>query len=588
MIYLVSFVLVFALAGSATANKQWTGDGGDNYWSNPANWSGDGGFYIVDLDNATVLIDSGDQTAENGTRIGDYGSNITLNITGGSLTSGQTRLGYNPGASCTVNISGDGSFVNTTYIRMAYDEGSACTINLTDNATADVDTYVRIGTKGAGNGIVNITDNASMNLGGYFRSAYYEGSRSLVTISSNGKLNVGDYYRVANRGDGVLTVKDNGAVDIANALYVPYANGTGTVNLQGGTIHAGELVIEKEDGIGLVDIWDGSLLLDDDVAASVNAHIDAGKIGAFGLRAGEPGFGTTANVEVNYDSGANLTTLTAYTLLAYNPSPHKGQEVVAEQITLSWSAGRGAASHDVYFGTSFEDVNNGTGGTFISSQPLAETSYGPIDCEIGQIYYWKVNEVNMAETTTLEGDVWSFTIPEYLVVDDFESYNDLDSTDPESNRIFLTWADGYKQPANGSIVGYAVAPFTEQTIVHSGTQSMPLSYDNTGVATYSEAERTFAVAQDWIEAGVLQMLVLYFHGAAGNTGQLYVKLNDSKVVYDGSADDIKQALWQQWPIDLASLGAGLQNVTKLGIGIDGNGAGGTLYVDDIRLYRLAP
>ncbi|MHC4174914.1 MAG: hypothetical protein ACYTBX_02045, partial [Planctomycetota bacterium] len=41
-------------------------------------------------------------------------------------------------------------------------------------------------------------------------------------------------------------------------------------------------------------------------------------------------------------------------------------------------------------------------------------------------------------------------------------------------------------------------------------------------------------------------------------------------------------------IDLASLGLNLQNVTKLAIGIDGNGASGTLYVDDIRLYRLAP
>jgi hypothetical protein len=36
------------------------------------------------------------------------------------------------------------------------------------------------------------------------------------------------------------------------------------------------------------------------------------------------------------------------------------------------------------------------------------------------------------------------------------------------------------------------------------------------------------------------------------------------------------------------LGVNLQNVTKLSIGIDGNGASGKLYFDDIRLYRLAP
>jgi hypothetical protein len=82
--------------------------------------------------------------------------------------------------------------------------------------------------------------------------------------------------------------------------------------------------------------------------------------------------------------------------------------------------------------------------------------------------------------------------------------------------------------------------------------------------------------------------VLYFHGAEGNTGQLYLKINGTKVVYGGDAGDIVKPEWKQWNINLASLGVDLQNITKLAIGIDGNGASGTLYVDDIRLYRLAP
>jgi hypothetical protein len=116
---------------------------------------------------------------------------------------------------------------------------------------------------------------------------------------------------------------------------------------------------------------------------------------------------------------------------------------------------------------------------------------------------------------------------------------------------------------------------------------MPLAYNNAGGATYSEAERTFAVGQNWIRAGAAT-LVLYFHGAEGNTGQLYVKVDGSKVVYDGDAGDIAKVEWKQWTIDLASLGAGVQNVTKLSIGIDGNGATGKLYIDDIRLYGSAP
>ncbi len=116
---------------------------------------------------------------------------------------------------------------------------------------------------------------------------------------------------------------------------------------------------------------------------------------------------------------------------------------------------------------------------------------------------------------------------------------------------------------------------------------MPFFYSNTGGAAYSEAERTFAVPQDWTKAGV-QTLVLHFHGSPGNTGQLYVKVNGSKVVYDGDAADIEQVQWSQWNIDLASLGVDLQIVTTLAIGIDDNGAGGTLYFDDIGVYGTVP
>jgi hypothetical protein len=171
-------------------------------------------------------------------------------------------------------------------------------------------------------------------------------------------------------------------------------------------------------------------------------------------------------------------------------------------------------------------------------------------------------------------------------VDDFESYNDLDPGDPASKRIFNVWIDGFQVPTNGSLVGYENPPFCEQTIVYGGKQSMPFFYNNTGGAAFSEAELTLSPAQDWTAAQV-RTLAVYFHGTAGNTGQMYVKINGTKVAYDGNAGNLALSSWQVWSIDLASVGAGLQSVTKLAIGIDGNGASGTLYVDDIGLYALA-
>ncbi|MBA7615129.1 hypothetical protein ES703_22406 [subsurface metagenome] len=269
---------------------------------------------------------------------------------------------------------------------------------------------------------------------------------------------------------------------------------------------------------------------------------------------------------------------------ARGPRPDSGATDVDVDVTLGFRAGREAAEHHLYFSADEQAVIDGTAPVAITT----EASYGPLSLDLGKTYYWRVDEVNEAETpATWQGGLWNFTAQEYFVVDDFESYNDLETSDPESNRIFLAWIDGYGIDTNGSVVGYEVPPFCEQTIVHGGKQSMPLSYNNTGGAAYSEAERTFAVGQNWTQAGAAT-LVLYFHGAEGNTGQLYVKVDGSKLVYDGDAGDIAKVEWKQWNIDLASLGVDLQNVTKLGIGIDGNGATGTLYVDDIRLYRLAP
>jgi hypothetical protein len=267
---------------------------------------------------------------------------------------------------------------------------------------------------------------------------------------------------------------------------------------------------------------------------------------------------------------------------ARNPYPDVGATDVDVDVTLGWRAGREAATHDVYLSTDQQAVIDGTAPV----TTVTESSYGPLSLDLGQTYYWRVDEVNEAGTLiTWEGDLWDFRAREFLVVDDFEAYNDLDPAEAASNRIFLTWVDGYGIPTNGSIVGYENPPFCERTIVHGGKQSMPLSYDNTGGAAFSEAELPLSPPQDWTKAGAATF-VLYFHGAEGNTGQLYVKVDGSKVVYDGDAGDIAKPQWNQWNIDLASLGAGVQNVTKLAIGIDGNGAGGILYVDDIRLYPL--
>jgi len=267
---------------------------------------------------------------------------------------------------------------------------------------------------------------------------------------------------------------------------------------------------------------------------------------------------------------------------AREPEPLSGSMVFPDAV-LNWRAGREAAMHDVYVGM---DANELT-----LADTVASNSYDTsvLDLQLGKTYYWRIDEVNEAETPNAwPGDVWNFSTPEYLIVEDFESYtDDMDA----GEAIFQTWIDGWEVPANGSFVGKEPpedGTFGERGIVHSGKQSMPMTYNNAS-ATYSEATRTFDSPQDWTWGGV-KTLVLFFSGDSANKGgRLYVKINGVKIPYEGDPGSINWLWWTQWNIDLASAGVtNLQNVTSLSIGVDGAGSSGTLYVDDIRLYALAP
>jgi hypothetical protein len=65
-------------------------------------------------------------------------------------------------------------------------------------------------------------------------------------------------------------------------------------------------------------------------------------------------------------------------------------------------------------------------------------------------------------------------------------------------------------------------------------------------------------------------------------------MNGTKVPYGGAAGNLALEAWQEWSIDLALLGLNLKTVRSLAVGIDGQGAQGTLYFDDIRLRGAAP
>ena len=65
-----------------------------------------------------------------------------------------------------------------------------------------------------------------------------------------------------------------------------------------------------------------------------------------------------------------------------------------------------------------------------------------------------------------------------------------------------------------------------------------------------------------------------------------MKINGTKVAFGNNAATA-MPLWRQWAIPLAATGANLKSVKTLTIGVEGSGTG-TVFIDDIRLYAVAP
>ncbi len=253
------------------------------------------------------------------------------------------------------------------------------------------------------------------------------------------------------------------------------------------------------------------------------------------------------------------------------PQPADGAVDVALNPTLTWRPGREAASHEVYLGA---DPN-----ALALVGTTTQNSFSP-SLDLATMYYWQVVEVNEAETVPAwAGALWSFTTQEYIEIDGFESYDD----DIEAGTtIWQSWIDGIEDATNGeAVVGYPQSPFAELSTVHGGRQSMPFFFNNASASAISEADYTLSSAQDWTARGI-KSLSLWFYGLEGNTGQLYVKINGSKILYSGETEDIAEATWQPFNVDLSTVG-GTSNVATLSIGVEGLGSG-QIFIDDVRLY----
>jgi hypothetical protein len=264
---------------------------------------------------------------------------------------------------------------------------------------------------------------------------------------------------------------------------------------------------------------------------------------------------------------------------ALNPLPDSVD--VSQTVTLTWAPGEKAAKHNVYFGEDAEAVasaTTATSGIYRGQQALEATTFQPPTLEWNKKYFWRVDEINPAEADSpWPGGVWAFTTADFIVVDNFEAYNDDEG---KNTRIYETWIDGYSDGLSGSTVGNMDPPFAEQQIVHTGRQSMPMDYNNINTPFYSQAYREFTPVQDWTVNGVTDLL-LWVQGYQAPVAP--VAEVGGKMTVSGEGTDIWDVADQFTFVFKALNGNGVLSarVTSNGTGSNTWAKGGVMIRDDL-------
>jgi hypothetical protein len=295
---------------------------------------------------------------------------------------------------------------------------------------------------------------------------------------------------------------------------------------------------------------------------------------------------------------------------AYDPSPFDGErDVVFLGLELEWTAGAEATHHMVYIGTDETSVADATTSSdeYKTTLTVGTEVYSPGgQLTVGKKYYWRIDEKSAVHPDGLKGDVWSFLVGSFLVVENFESYlNNTELTD--------VWDDGFA-PTNISTSQI----FLEEdvNIVRSvalnpkALNFVYYAYDKDGDWIDAQDMTELDIGSDWTVGGV-KGLMLWMRGdpcsqlnATANYTDAWpwVELEDTSsnsgyVLYPADeVTDVIENIWHEWNIDLNDAnfsGVTMSAIDRVTIGVGGPKAGqskaGTkvynnLWFDDIRLY----
>lgn len=509
----IVIVILVGLMGTcaSAATRKWTGGGGLElpFWDVAANWDGgaptaaDMAYILIDDANCVIdelLVDANEAICD---WMRTSGVNSALQVNGGTLrVTNRCQLAWDQGSTFTLRINSGQAFLPTS------------TLGKFGTGTFEVN-----------GGLLSLNGQVDMH-------------RGKVDEPGMGYINI--------NGGRMECAGLNGTIKSPD--HAPYE-----VNVAGGTF-AVETLDLRSDAL-IADISGGAIELNGDATEQVQGYATSGLLTAMGMPA------TRGGLIIDYDADADLTMVTFDAALvdlnkAWLPTP-VGSDTTLDSL-LTWKTGDNAAStqgHDVYFGTDEAVVAAATVadpmGVYKGRQDA--TSFNPGELMLDQAYYWRVDQVNKDTGVPYKGNVWSFTVVTWRIIDSFDTY-------PTSQQLLEVWTEAVTALSWIGIVGDVSVDVNSMELTANlteGPADMILDMD----------------AQDWTTNGA-KVLSFWFKGDP-NATELVVSVTSGSQEASQTITEpgvVRSSIWRSVDIPLADFaGLDLTAVTRLVLSVAGTG-----------------
>ena len=314
---------------------------------------------------ATLNIAGGSFSASRNFRLGNDRGTGTMNITGGSLTILGTEdifIGRDKGTGVVHQSGGVVDFNHNTFIANGNNQSdpTSGTYNLSAGVL-NVKREFAIGREGvSATGTLNMTG-GTINKTGDEKMIVGQNNGKGTVVQSGGTINVNNELFVGNENagaEGTFTLSGTAALNVANELIVGRESGTGTLNVDGGTITTtgnGNMYIGRKNGTGTLNQTAGTISVNREFGVGTTQDGQAGT-GSYDLSGGS--LTAAGNIFIGKEAAsAGTMTMSGGTM-----STSDKLQIGHNQATgvLSQSGGTVNVQNEVYIGNETSAASIGT------------------------------------------------------------------------------------------------------------------------------------------------------------------------------------------------------------------------------------